>query len=181
MTARSTRRRQLTAMLAGALVPLVLLTGMLLPTSFEETEAGWTDTTPIAGEVTASTIPAPMLTRDCEFRPGGLGLAARVRIHWNLPEGYTLQQATLQQATGGVGSILEPVLGFSFSSNTAQNGDGTYTTTIPTGLLGGLLGLGSTMRFGITVEDPSGWRSEPAIIEAQSILLGIGTCEHVTV
>lgn len=102
-----------------------------------------------------------------------------MRIYWDHPEGYTLQQTTLQQATGGVGSILEPVLGFSVSSNTTQNGDGTYTTTIPAGLLG-LLGLGSTMRFGITVEDPSGRRLDTAIIEARSIDLGIGTCENLT-
>lgn len=180
MNAPAIRRRRLAALLAGAMVPLVLLAGMLLPVTFEETEASWTDTTSARATTTAATIPAPTLTEECEFRPGVAGLAARVRVHWQLPPGYTLEQATLLRETDGIGSILEPVLGFGLSERTQENSDGTYTTTIPAGVLGGLLGLGSRLQFGIMVEDASGWTSEAAVIEARSTLLGIGFCNHLT-
>lgn len=176
MTARTVRRRRVIALLAGAMVPLVLLAGMLLPVSIQQTEAGWTAETSVSATAAAAVIPAPQLTAQCQYRPGVLGLGAEVRIHWALPAGYELTDIVFQKSSNGLGSLLEPITGFSGVSGTTRNTDGTYTTTVPVGLLGGLLGLGSGMNLGVTVKDDSGWTSQPALVMARSgAIAGLGS------
>lgn len=181
MRVMSMRRGKAVALLAGAMVPLLLLAGVLLPTSLEETEAGWVDPTEISATVGAGTIPAPTLTGPCSFRPGLLGLGARVRIDWALPAGYTLDDVVVEASTSGLGSVLAPLTGFNLKGNTESRGGGTYRTEVPANLLGGLLGLGSELELAILVED-SGWRSEPASVASNAgLLAGIGgTCRNLT-
>ncbi len=128
------------------------------------------------------TVPAPALTRACEFRPGLLGIGARVLIHWRLPAGYALADAEVQASTSGLGSVLAPLTGFSLSSNTAQNSDGTLTTTVPANLLGGLLGLGSELEIAIGVVGPGGWTSSRASIATNAgLIAGLGgTCRNLS-
>lgn len=180
MSVMSTRRRKVAAVLAGAMVPVVLLAGMLLPTALEETEAGWVDVTEVSATVGASTIPGPTLTRQCEFKPGLLGLGARVRIYWALPAGYTLDEVAVEASTKGLGSVLAPLTGFSLRGNTVSLGAGRYQTDVPTNLLGGLLGLGSELELAFLVED-SGWRSESASVASNAGLLGGigGSCRNL--
>lgn len=176
MTASTERRRRVTALLAGAMVPLALLAGMLLPVSTQQTEAAWTAETSVSATAAAAVIPTPQLTARCQYLPGLLGVGAQVKIHWALPAGYDLTDIVFQKSSNGLGSLLEPITGFSGVSGTTKNTDGTYTTTVPVGLLGGLLGLGSGMNLGITVKDDSGWTSQPAIVMARSgVLAGLGS------
>ncbi|MFC7464346.1 hypothetical protein [Brachybacterium sp. GCM10030252] len=176
-------RRRLTALLVGAVVPAILLLGVALPTSIQHTEAGWTQTSAVSGQARAATIPAPRLTAPCEFRPGVLGLGARVRIFWSLPAGYTLADIEVRASTSGLGSVLAPLTGFNVTGNTVQQSDGTYRTDVPTNLLGGLLGLGSELEIALVVRDaPSGWVSTRAAVASNAgLLAGIGgTCRNLT-
>lgn len=181
MLAVSTRSRKAAALIAGAMVPLLLLAGILLPTSLEETEAGWVDPTEVAATVGAGTIPAPTLTGPCTFRPGLLGLGARVRIDWALPAGYTLDDVVVEASTSGLGSVLAPITGFNLAGNTEPRGGNTYRTEVPANLLGGLLGLGSELELAILVED-SGWHSEPAAVASNAgLIAGLGgSCRNLT-
>lgn len=172
---RSRRTRAIIVVLA--LVMLVLgLSGV------RSTLAGWTDSKEAAGSFSAATIPAPVLTESCEFRPGLLGIGARVRIHWKLPAGYQLDDVVVEASTRGLGSVLAPLTGFSLTSNTTSNGDGTYTTDVPANLLGGLLGLGSELEIAFAVEHESGWQSEPASVASNAGLIGGlgGNCRNLT-
>lgn len=174
-TARPTWRRRMLALLAGGVVPLVLLAGMWLPTSLGDTEAGWVTTTSVQGTAQTAVIP-PIDFHECHYRPGIIGLGARVEITWSPPEGYGVSSVDAAQYTNGLGSVLQPITGFTNGGGAEEEADGSYTTTIRTGLLGGSLGLGSTMHFVLTVEDSSGWTSEPVVVIATSgILIGIGS------
>lgn len=179
---RYIRRSRLTALLAGAVVPLALVLGLALPTAIERTEAGWTDQTRAAATSSAGVIPAPTLTRSCQFR-SVLGLGAHVRIYWALPQGYTLQNIEVRASTSGLGSILAPLTGFSLSGNTQRQSDGTYRTDVPTNLLGGLLGLGTELEIAFVVKDPaSGWVSKPASVASNAGLIGGlgGNCRNLS-
>lgn len=144
MTTRLVRAK-LRASLATTAATALLLVGIVRPATIEPTDASWTGKDLASASFSAATIPAPVLTQPCEFRPGVLGLAARVRIYWQLPEGYELGDIVVEASTSGLGSVLAPLTGFSVLSNTTARDDGTYRTTVPTNLLGGLLGLGSEM------------------------------------
>lgn len=173
-----TRPRRTRALIVGlALVMLVLgLSGV------RSTLAGWADSKEAAGSFSAATVPAPSLTEPCEFRPGLLGLGARVRVHWRLPAGYQLDDIVVEASTSGLGSVLAPLTGFSLQSNTSTNGDGTYTTDVPTNLLGGLLGLGTELEIAFVVEHESGWQSESASVASDAGLIGGlgGDCRNLT-
>lgn len=174
--------RRLTALLAGAVVPLALLLGLFLPTAIERTEAGWTDETVASAEAHAAVIPAPTLTQACDFEPGLLGIGARVEIFWALPERYTLEDVQLQASTSGLGSVLAPLTGFNLQGSTTTLSDGTLRTDVRTNLLGGLLGLGSELEIALVVQDDSGWESESASIASNAGLLGGlgGNCRNLT-
>ncbi|GAA2092169.1 MULTISPECIES: hypothetical protein [Brevibacterium] len=163
-------------------MPVLLCAGLALPRLAEATEAGWTRTAAVQAEASALTVPAPALTRACEFRPGLLGLGARVLIHWRLPAGYALSDAEVVASTSGLGSVLAPLTGFSLSGSTAQNSDGTLTTTVPTNLLGGLLGLGSELEIAVRVKGPGGWTSQRASVATNAgLLAGIGgSCRNLS-
>lgn len=172
---RSSRIHALIAVLA--LVMLVLgLSGV------RSTLAGWTDSKVAAGSFSAATIPAPVLTKTCEFKPGLLGVGARVRVHWRLPTGYQLDDIVVEASTRGLGSVLAPLTGFNLQSNTSTNGDGTYTTDVPTNLLGGLLGLGTELEIAFVAEHESGWQSGSASVASNAGLIGGlgGNCRNLT-
>lgn len=171
MSAMSARRRKVAAVLAGALVPVVLLAGMLLPTSFEETEAGWVDTTEVEATVAAATIPAPLFPQACEYKAGLLG--RRIEVYWTLPEGYDLADVQFSINKSGLGSVLDPITGFK-NISTEYHGQGNYTTTIGVGLLS----LGATMDFALAVEDSSGWTSKAIGGKITTGLLLGGTCSN---
>ncbi len=173
-------RRCAVAVCSAVLVLAFLLSGGL--GTVRTTLASWTDEESASGSFSAATIPAPVLTADCQFRPGLLGLGARVRIFWELPEGYQLEDVVVQASTRGLGSILAPLTGFSLASNTESTGGGTYRTDVPTNLLGGLLGLGSELEIAFAVEHESGWQSETASVASNAGLIGGigGNCRNLT-
>ena len=173
-------RRCAVAVCSAALVLAFVLSGGL--GTVRSTLASWTDDESASGSFSAATIPAPVLTAACEYRPGIIGLGARVRIFWELPEGYQLDDIVVEASTSGLGSVLAPLTGFSLRSNTISTGDRTYRTDVPTNLLGGLLGLGSELEIAFSVEHESGWRSETASVATNAgLLIGIGgNCRNLT-
>jgi len=177
---RSRVRRCAVAVCSSALVLAFVLSGGL--GTVRSTLSSWTDEESASGSFSAATIPAPILTQDCQFRPSVLGLGARVRIFWELPEGYALEDLVVQASTSGLGSVLAPLTGFNLQANTETQDDGTYQTDVPTNLLGGLLGLGSELEIAFAVEHDSGWRSENASVASNAgLLAGIGgNCRNLT-
>lgn len=172
------RNRRIQALLAGlALVILVLgLSGV------RSTMAAWTDSEGAKGSFAAATVPAPTLTKTCKYKPGVLGLGAKVEIYWKLPAGYQLSDVVVEASTRGLGSVLAPITGFSLTGNTTSTGGGTYTTVVPANLLGGLLGLGSELEIAFFAKHASGWRSQPAAVASNAgLLAGLGgTCRNLT-
>lgn len=165
---RSHRVRVLVAVLALIMLGLGI-------SGVRSTLAGWTDSKETAGSFSAATVPAPVLTKSCVFKPGVLGIGARVRIHWRPPAGYQLDDIVVEASTSGLGSVLAPLAGFNLKSNTTANGDGTYTTNVPTNLLGGLLGLGTELEIAFVAEHESGWQSEPASVASNAgLIVGLG-------
>ncbi|RBP68118.1 hypothetical protein DFO66_101345 [Brevibacterium sanguinis] len=181
MTTRTTRRTA-RVLLSTACATGVLLAGIALPTHVHGTAASWTGKEAASGSFSGATVPAPALTRSCEFLPGVLGLGARVRIYWQLPAGYQLDDVTVEASTSGLGSVLAPLTGFSLSANTTSTGNNTYSTDVPTNLLGGLLGLGSELEIAFSVDHDSGWRSDHASVATNAgLLAGIGgNCRNLT-
>lgn len=173
-------RRRVAAACSAVLVTAFVLSGGL--GTVRSTLASWTDEELTRATFSAATIPPPVLTNDCEFRPGLLGLGARVRIFWQLPEGYELDDIVVEASTRGLGSVLAPLTGFSLRSNTTEIGDRTYRTDVPTNLLGGLLGLGSELEIALSVEHESGWQSETASVASNAGLIGGigGNCRNLT-
>lgn len=172
------RSRRFRALIAGlALVMLVF--GL---SSVRSTVAGWTDSGEAVGSFSAATVPAPVLTENCEYRPGIIGLGARVRIFWKLPAGYQLDDIVVEASTSGLGSVLAPLTGFNLRSNTTSTGGGTYRTDVPANLLGGLLGLGSELEIAFLVEHESGWQSESASVASNAGLIGGigGNCRNLS-
>lgn len=172
------RSRRVRALVAG----LVLVMFVLGLSGVRSTTAGWTGSEEAAGAFSAATIPAPVLTQSCTFKPGLLGLGARVEVYWKLPAGYQLDDVTVEASTSGLGSVLAPITGFNLRSNTTSTGDGTYTTEVPVHLLGGLLGLGSELEIAFSVEHESGWQSEPASVASNAGLIGGigGNCRNLS-
>ena len=175
-------RQKLRASLAATAAAALFIAGIVVPSTIEPTDASWTDDELASASFSAATIPAPVLTQSCEFRPGVLGLGARVRIYWQAPDGYGLDDVVVEASTSGLGSVLAPLTGFSLLSNTTARDDGTYRTDVPTNLLGGLLGLGSELEIAFAVEHESGWQSEPAAVATNAgLLVGLGgSCRNLT-
>lgn len=165
---------------ARALLVLGLLCGLGVGTSV----AVWTDQEQAAATFESAVVPAPMLTQACEYRPGLLGVGARVRVYWRPPTGYTLDDVELHASTSGLGSVLEPLTGFSLQASTVPAGNGAFRTDVPTNLLGGLLGLGAELELALIVvpDDMGGWQSEPASVASNAgLIIGLGgTCRNLT-
>lgn len=183
--AHRSRRRRLHRMIAAVSAAVLLLTLVLSGGggALRTTLAHWTDEKTVGATFQAKTIPPPVLTAECQFRPGLLGAGARVRIFWELPDGYELDDVDAGYSASGLGSILDPVTGFSERSNTTATGDGTYTTDVPSNLLGGLLGLGYEVTIVFAIEDEeSGWVSKPAAVAANAGVIGgiSGSCTNLT-
>ena len=162
----------------------LLAVALLLGVGATPTLAAWTDSEQVSASFEAETLPPPTLTRDCQFRPGLLGIGARVRIYWAIPEGYSLDDIQVEASTSGLGSILAPLTGFSVRGNTEQLADGTYQTEVPANLLGGLLGLGSELEIAIVLapDDKGDWTSEAASVASNAgLIVGLGgSCRNLT-
>lgn len=159
----------------------ILAAGLVLGLGVCTTAATWTDEEQVRAELSAGTVPPPVLTRQCEYIPGVLGLGARVRIFWALPEGYELADVEVRASTSGLGSVLAPLTGFSLRGNTTTLPDDSYRTDVPVNLLGGLLGLGSELEVALVIEDGS-WESTSASIASNAgLIAGLGgTCRNLT-
>ena len=175
MTPDSRPRARAAALVCGFIAPVALVIGLVLPSSVQHTDAEWTRDFTAEATISTEGIPAPALTKRCEFKPGLLGVGARVLIHWSAPEGYALGDVVIEGATTGLGAILSPITGFNLYSSTQENPDGTYTTTIPANLLGGLLGFGTELNIALSVEHDSGWHSERvSVIANAGLVAGVG-------
>ena len=146
---RAPRRRHVAPQARWAFgLVIVVITALCLVLSTNApnfTAAHWHSSRAAAGAFQAGNVPAPTLTGQCQFRPGILGLGARVRI-FGAYRMATLDDVEVHASTSGLGSVLAPLTGFSLSGNTVTTAQG-YRTDVPTNLLGGLLGLGSDWRY----------------------------------
>mgnify|MGYP007082236748 CR=1 FL=1 len=159
--------------LGTILVTLSLVLGLTIITEpmTAPTDAHWNASATAVSEFEAA-VPPPRLTRKCEYVPGVRGLGAHVKIYWAAPEGFSLENAQLLKSSSGLGTILAPITGFSFSSQTQATSEG-YETTVPTGVLGGVAGLGDGLQVAIAMTK-EGWTSQPASVTATSgIIIGI--------
>lgn len=101
--------------------------------------------------------------------------AGCLRIHWHAPQGYSLADAELQASSRGLGSVLAPLTGFSFTSTTTGSAATGYVTDVPVNLLGGLLGLGSELQLTIVVKR-YGWTSNGASVATNAgLVAGLGS------
>ncbi|WP_151904648.1 SipW-dependent-type signal peptide-containing protein [Brachybacterium ginsengisoli] len=177
---RDTLRRRAPQRRWSVRLRVLLAAGLVLGAGATSSLADWWDTEQASATFRAGEVPAPALTRACEYSPGVIGLGARVRIFWALPPGYSLADVRVLASTSGLGSVLAPLTGFSVQGNTQQLADGTYRTEVPTNLLGGLLGLGSELEIAITVVNGQ-WVSRSASVASNAgLLAGIGgTCRNL--
>lgn len=176
----SNRRIRIAAGTVVLLLSIALGVAFSNHRSVSATDAVWNARQSAHAEFDAGSVPAPELTRECRFRPGLLGLRARVEIYWSLPAGYTLDDVEVHASTSGLGSVLAPLTGFSLSGQTSGSPN-EYTTSVPTNLLGGLLGLGSELEIGFFVNDET-WSSTPASVATNAgLLAGLGgNCRNLT-
>lgn len=175
------RHGVLRALGIGMLAPLALVVGCVLPVRAEPVDAEWTAQSPARARMAAAQIPPISLARTCSFKPGILGVGARVEVYWRLPAGYQVSDVQVEASTKGLGSVLAPITGFSTANNTERGSDGVYTTTVRSNLLGGLLGLGSELELAFFVKDASGWTSQTRSVATNAgLLAGIGgTCRNL--
>lgn len=149
--------------------------------NIELTGGAYKSNTIVEGKFVATIIPAPVLTKACEYYAGMLGIGATVRIYWELPAGYGLYDIETVASTSGLGSTLAPLTGFDIVKNTTLLADGSYRTNIPTNLLGGLMGLGSELELGFVVATEY-LSSVPATVATNGGLLAGqgGTCRNLS-
>jgi hypothetical protein len=137
------------------------------------TDAAWQDPEISSGSFAAATIPPPTLNGQCSYNPGLLTGGPYVRILWKAPEGYSVDNAELQIATTGLGSVLAPVTGYSVATNTTGTPAGGYITDVRVSLVDGLIGLGSDFRLAIVMKR-YGWTSKAASVRANAgVALGV--------
>lgn len=184
ITKRQHRNRRCRTLLGSMIVAVAVILGLsgAGQSHVGSTHASWTSEAHAAGVLQADTIPPAELTAECRYRRGLLGIGARVEIYWAAPDGYKLEDAELLASTSGLGSVLEPLIGYSYEGNTESTSEG-YTTTVPTNLLGGLLGLGSELELAIvmTHKDHEAWTSEPASVSTNAgLVAGLGgSCDNL--
>jgi len=142
----------------------------------DETEAAWTDRESVRTTLTATTIPKPVI-QSCVLSPGTLGANPTITMKWNFPAGagYAAPaNVAYAVAEGGLLSNLTVVV-LGQGVSTSGPVSGTYTTTVSSSILGGLLG-GSYGLYLQTV-DTTGWTSERTGATAAMGLLGANpTC-----
>ncbi len=174
---RRTRRtaRHVRRLSAAALVLGVLLVAPGAPL-IQPSEASWQRTSAAGGGFAAVTIPAPRLTAPCRYVLG------RTEIYWNPPPGYSADQVDVRGATRGLGSVLAPLTGFDLIQTTSfDSRAGHYVTSVPTNLLGDLLGLGAELHVSMVVT-AFGWESRPAsTVTNLGLAAGLGaSCANLT-
>ena len=165
-------RKALLPVLAASLV--VLLSASTPPAV---TDAAWQDTDVSTASFAAITIPAPTLTGDCSYN--GV-LNPYVRIYWKAPAGYSKEDAELQIASTGLGSVLAPVTGYSVATNTTGTPAAGYITDVRISVVDGLVGLLSDFRLAIVMKR-YGWTSQPASVRANAgVALGLAaSCSNM--
>ena len=165
------------ALVVSSALALVLAASAPVPV----TDAAWQDRALSSGTFAATTVPAPTLNGKCSYEDGLLGLGAYVRIHWKAPAGYTVGDADMLASTGGLGSVLAPLTGFSLTATTTGSAAGGYVTDVPVNLLGGVLGLGAEIELAIVMKR-YGWTSQEAAVAASAgLAAGLGgTCRNIT-
>lgn len=125
-------------------------------------------------------IEAPTLTAACEANPGILGLGAKIIIHWKAAEGYSMSNTELLVSTRGLGSSLKLLDGFSLSANTTSTGNGTYSTEVPTRMLGGLLGLGSEIEIALRTVDGENVSDTASVATNGGLIAGLSLeCRNI--
>ncbi|WP_104117164.1 hypothetical protein [Arthrobacter sp. B1805] len=145
------------------------------------TDAAWHQNQVTAGSFTAIAISPARLTAQCRYFPAVLGIGSRVEMYWALPSGYQLSESQLWASTSGLGSALAPLTGYNLAQNTRPAATpGQYVTTVPTNLLGGLLGLGTELELSI-VMSRHGWTSTPvSTVTNPGLVAGLGgNCRNV--
>lgn len=175
---RTPRRRGVLLGAAAAATWALLAPGMPV---VEVSDASWQRVQVTGGTFTTVSIPAVRLTAACRY-VSVLGLGGRVEIYWVPPTGYDLSKAQVWASTSGLGSVLAPLTGYNLSQNTRfDSAAGHYVTTVPTNLLGGLLGLGTELEVSIVINE-HGWTSKPASTATNAgFIAGLGgTCRNIT-
>jgi hypothetical protein len=145
------------------------------------TDAAWQRTHTVQASLAAVTVPAARLTAPCRYVAGVLGLGARIEVFWLPPTTYNLDKAQVWASTSGLGSALAPLTGFSLQQNTRfDSAAGHYVTSVPTNLLGGLLGLGTELEISIVITE-YGWTSRPASVATNAgLVANLGaTCRNL--
>lgn len=136
--------------------------------------------------VSASTVigsdllPSATLAKACTYYPGLAGVGTQIRIYWNLPAGYTLDDVVVKSSTNGLGSETSELIGFSLRGKTTRQADGSYRTDVPTNLLGSSIGNGSELEVSLVVATEH-WESEPASVATNGgLTAGVGgTCRNL--
>lgn len=172
------RRMRRTALSVIAATLLLLRPGLPV---VEPSVASWQRMQVTGGTLATVTIPSAQLTRTCRY-VSVLGLGGRVEIYWIPPTGYDISKAQVWASTSGLGSVLAPLTGYNLSQNTRfDNTAGHYITTVPTNLLGGLLGLGTELEVSIVISE-YGWTSKAASTATNAgLIAGLGgTCRNLT-
>lgn len=170
-------------------VPLIVVSWALMSASastgrpaVESTEAAWLVGHGATATVTAGRIPKARLTHRCAYDPGVLGLGAHVKMYWAPPQGYEPNDAVMLASQSGLGSVLAPLTGFDMSARTLYEArNNRYVTSVPTRLLGGLLGLGTELELSIVMQR-RGWTSEGVSVATNAgLVAGIGaSCRNLS-
>lgn len=126
-------------------------------------------------------VPAASLTDNCVFNGGVMGIGAKISIFYSIPEGYSVDDIKVITSVQQNNDDMKDLEGFSLTDNTTNVSENNYKTDIKTNVLGGLLGLGSSMKVGLVVSNSDGVRSEPILVEANpGMVSGIGGyCNNV--
>lgn len=164
--------------LVVAAVALLTLIALVAPIP-EPTDASWGDDERASAELTSMTVAPPHIT-GCTASYVVL-LGSTIKITWEPGPGATYGKGDVEAlGSENVAGLIDGT-GLLSGADVEDNGDGTYTTTLESGLLSDLLKLGQTFYVGLQATDPaSEWTSEPAYAQATvPILLGTGTCDVV--
>lgn len=130
------------------------------------------------GEVV--TVGAPTLTEACGVKKGVMGLGAKIVIHWKAADGYSVENAEVLASTKGLGSALSTFEGFNLAANTTTNSDGSFSTEVPTNMLGGLLGLGSEIEIALRTVDGENVSDTASVATNGGLIAGLSLeCRNI--
>lgn len=160
--------RALTVLLA---VPLGV--AATAPSLASPTEAAWVVKQAAAAPATAMTIPRGT-ANTCRIS-SLIGLGTVVQIAWTPPPGYDPTKAEVHAGPPEPGTTLTPLSTFTFNSNNTSfdPATGRYTTSVPVGLLNGVLSNRTEVQLGVVMKQ-YGWLSRPAsVVYNPGVLIGM--------